>query len=99
MWEFWEMKPRIYNLRNDKIIKIPKPLTEKFGYRSLSFKGATLWNSLPPEIKDSATITIFGPRFKTEGLIESLSSVRSSVRPFVTAFLKNLCKDFSETLH
>ena len=44
-------------------------------------------------------VLIFGPRLKTEGTNKSRSvrpSLRSSVRPSVTAYLKNRSDDFYE---
>ena len=46
MWDFWKIKDSHYNLRNNNLIKLPKPKTETFGYRSLAFRGASLWNNL-----------------------------------------------------
>ena len=58
MWNMFEKNPRNYLLRNNNLVKIPKPKTESFGYRSLKFRGPMLWNSLPPEIKSSDNIFI-----------------------------------------
>ena len=64
MWNIWEKKPIHHNLRNKNLVKIPRPKTETFGFRSLTFRGAILWNSLPSEIKDSTDITIFKKKIK-----------------------------------
>ena len=64
MWNIWEKKPTHHNLRDQNLVKIPKPKAETFGFRSLSFRGAMLWNSLPSEIKDSTNITIFKNKIK-----------------------------------
>jgi hypothetical protein len=64
MWDFWVKKPNVFNLRQNDALIIPKPRAETFGYRSLSFRGAVLWNSLPPHIKSSPNITKFKANIK-----------------------------------
>ena len=64
MWDFWIKKTNVFNLRQNDALIIPKPRAESFGYRSLSFRGAVLWNSLPPHIKSSPNITKFKANIK-----------------------------------
>ena len=48
-----------YNLRRSELnVKIPQPKTE-YLKRSLSYSGATLWNSLPHNIRDANKLSTF----------------------------------------
>ena len=48
-----------YNLRDsDKLIQ-PDFKTKTFGYRSFTYYGSKIWNSLPTEIKASKTLSTF----------------------------------------
>ena len=64
MWNLWEKKDTHHNLRNKNLVKIPKPKSETFGYRSLSTRGALLWNNLPPDIKESSNPLEFKNKLK-----------------------------------
>ena len=64
MWNLWEKRDTHHDLRNKNLIKIPKPKSETFGYRSLSFRGAPLWNKLPPHIKEAPNISEFKNKLK-----------------------------------
>ncbi len=53
-----------YDMRdNNKLIQ-KRYNTIKHGFRSFSYSGARLWNSMPPEIKASMTIVDFKERIK-----------------------------------
>ena len=45
-------------LRGHKTLSIPKPRTE-FKKRSLSYRGAILWNNMPTEIKQARDVECF----------------------------------------
>ena len=64
MWNIWEKKDTHHNLRNKNLVKIPKPKSETFGYRSLSTRGALLWNNLPTDIKESSNPLEFKNKLK-----------------------------------
>ena len=64
MWNLFPKKTSNYRLRDCNQIKATKPKTEKFGYRSIIFRGAMLWNSLPTEIKNTPNIVTFKNKIK-----------------------------------
>ena len=51
MWCVFTPKLTSYNLQNSNKLYIPHLNTTKYGLRSFSAYGATLWNSLPGQIK------------------------------------------------
>ena len=54
-----------YNFRNNDLIQQDRFKTLKFGYKSFQYYGAKLWNSLPPEIKSSASLKLFKIKLNT----------------------------------
>ncbi len=59
MKEIFQIKNSGYNLRNNNLLKVPKTSTVSFGYKSLSVRGAIIWNTLPDEIKNAGNIDLF----------------------------------------
>ena len=57
-------KPRAikYKLRDPHRLLQPEFNTIRFGYKSFTYYGSKLWNSLPPDIKDSDSLYIFKRR-------------------------------------
>ena len=47
-----DFKPNTKQLRDFQIIQKSHPGTTYFGLNSVSYDGASIWNSLPNEIKD-----------------------------------------------
>jgi hypothetical protein len=64
MWDLWERKNTHHNLRNKDPVKIPKPKAVSFGYKSLAYRGAVLWNKLPQKIKESPDFSAFKNQIK-----------------------------------
>ena len=54
----FKIKDSGYMLRGYKTLSIPKPRTE-FKKRSLSYRGAILWNNMPTEIKQARDVECF----------------------------------------
>ena len=66
MWGLFTQKLLTsYNLRNSNKLYIPHLNTTKFGLRSFSAYGATLWNSLPGHIKSCGDLNSFKTCMKT----------------------------------
>ena len=65
MWNIFETKCIPYNLRNKMLINLPKAESTTFGTNSLVFKGSLIWNTLPNNIKNSPTQSIFRKKIKT----------------------------------
>ena len=59
MKEIFSTKTVQYNLRNQDLLNIPKSLREAYGFRSIAFRSAILWNLLPPNIKQAKDLTTF----------------------------------------
>ena len=65
MWDLFTPKLTNYNLRNSNQLYIPHSNTTKYGLRSFSAYGATLWNSLPGHIKSCGDLNSFKTCMKT----------------------------------
>ena len=65
MWGVFTQKLTRYNLRNSNQLNIPHSNTTKYGLRSFSTYGATLWNSLPGHIKSCGDLNSFKSCMKT----------------------------------
>ncbi len=64
--ELFEHKRNItkYDLRGSSTsLQLPQPKTEKLK-KSFSYDGAKLWNSLPVDVRNSETLTIFKERIR-----------------------------------
>ncbi len=55
----FEGKEIIYNIRPTVSLKQPKCNTVTYGLNSFQYKGETIWNDLPNEIKNSITLAEF----------------------------------------
>ena len=64
MWDIFPKKIVHYSLRNSNLINVIRPKTENFGFRSITYRGAALWNNLPHEIKESENIIKFNSNIK-----------------------------------
>ena len=51
--------------RNGTQILLPNTNTVNFGMKSYTFRGSILWNYLPAEIKNSASLSVFKKKIKT----------------------------------
>ena len=56
MSTIFKEKKTFHQLRNNNLLIIPKASSTKFGYRSISFRGAILWNKLPESIKNAENV-------------------------------------------
>ena len=50
---------------NDRLLKAPHWKLKSFGYRSFSYQGPVVWNSLPTDLKLSSSLSSFKSRLKT----------------------------------
>ena len=64
MKNIFKIKEGYYTLRNQNLLKVYTPRTEKFGVRTVSFKGSLIWNTLPNVYKQSRSINIFKNKIK-----------------------------------
>ena len=59
----FSIKDSGYELRGYKNLDIPIPNTD-FKKRSISYCGATVWNSLPDELKKACNVSHFKAKYK-----------------------------------
>ena len=64
MHDLFKLKPNTNHLRNFQIIQKSHPGKTYFGHNSVSYDGASIWNSLPNEIKDVSSIKEFSKAIK-----------------------------------
>ena len=50
---------------NDRLLRVPRWKLKSFGYRSFSYQGPVVWNSLPTDLKLSSSLSSFKSRLKT----------------------------------
>ena len=57
-------------LSSNNALCLPKPNFECFK-NSFQYAGASLWNQLPPDLKNSASLELFKTRYKKQILYDS----------------------------
>ena len=50
---------------NDRLLRVPGWKLKSFGYRSFSYQGPVVWNSLPTDLKLLSSLSSFKSRLKT----------------------------------
>ena len=58
---------------NDRLLRVPRWKLKSFGYRSFSYQGPVVWNSLPTDLKLSSSLSTFKSRLKTHLFKKSYS--------------------------
>ena len=58
---------------NDRLLRVPRWKLKSFGYRSFSYQGPVVWNSLPTDFKLSSSLSSFKSRLKTHLFMKSYS--------------------------
>ena len=58
---------------NDRLLKVPRWKLKSFGYRSFSYQGPVVWNSLPIDLKLCSSLSSFKSRLKTHLFKKSYS--------------------------
>ena len=58
---------------NDRLLRVPRWKLKSFGYRSFSYQGPVVWNSLPIDLKLSSSLSSFKSRLKTHLFKKSYS--------------------------
>ena len=53
-----------YNLRNENHLRLPVAKTTTYGLETIEYRGCLLWSTLPPEIKDSKSLSEFKRKIK-----------------------------------
>ena len=58
---------------NDRLLRVPCWKLKSFGFRSFSYQGPVVWNSLPTDLKLSSSLSSFKSRLKTHLFKKSYS--------------------------
>ena len=53
-----------HNLRNENHLRLPVAKTTTYGLETIEYRGCLLWSTLPPEIKDSKSLSEFKRKIK-----------------------------------
>ena len=64
---------RLLRSSNDRLLRVPRWKLKSFGYRSFSYQGPVVWNSLPTDLKLSSSLSSFKSRLKTHLFKKSYS--------------------------
>ena len=64
MNEIFRERENMYNLRNNNEFVVPRIKTEKFGSESIRYRGPQLWFSLPQDIRNTESLSIFKSKIK-----------------------------------
>ena len=56
MWPYFTFKNITYNIRNGRLLKLPKAKSTYYGINSIHFRACLLWNGLPQSVKHSESI-------------------------------------------
>ena len=59
MFDMFNIKKQMYNLRKSRMLCLPTFNTIKYGKRCFKYNGCHLWNLLPEDIKHSTTLYQF----------------------------------------
>ena len=58
---------------NNRLLRVPRWKLKSFGYRSFSYQGPVVWNSLPTDLKLSSSLSSSKSRLKTHLFKKSYS--------------------------
>ena len=64
---------RLLRSSNDRLLRAPRWKLKSFGYRSFSYQGPVVWNSLPTDLKLLSSLSSFKSRLKTHLFKKSYS--------------------------
>ena len=64
---------RLLRSSNDRLLRVPRWKLKSFGYRSFSYQGPVVWNSLSTDLKLSSSLSSFKSRLKTHLFKKSYS--------------------------
>ena len=59
MRDFFAERNNQHNLRNENNLRLPVANTTTYGLETIEYRGCLLWFTLPPEIKDSKSLSEF----------------------------------------
>ena len=75
LWKTYKEKNIPYSLRRGASLFIPNANTQKYGIKSLNFRGNVLWNNLPIKLKEYKFLQEFKLLLKQSGNLQCTCSV------------------------
>ena len=64
MNEIFRERVNMYNLRNNNELVLPRIKTVNFGSESIRYRGLQLWFSLPQDIRNTESLSLFKSKIK-----------------------------------
>ena len=64
MNEIFRERVNMYNLRNNNELVLPRIKTVNFGSESIRYRGLQLWFSLPQDIRNTKSLSLFKSKIK-----------------------------------
>jgi hypothetical protein len=62
--DMFDRKESVYKMKNNIELVQPHFRTQKYGFNSIRYQGAKVWNTLPNNIKDASNLSVFKPLVK-----------------------------------
>ena len=70
--DMFDRKESVYIMKNNIELVQPQFRTQKYGFNSIRYQGAKIWNTLPNNIKDASNLSVF------KALVKKWSGARCS---------------------
>ena len=65
MNDIFKLRENTYNFRNFHILKTENPHSLKYGLDAISYRAGQLWEQVPIDVREAASLTLFKNRIKT----------------------------------
>ena len=65
MSDIFKLRENMYNLRNFHIFQTENPRSLKYGLDAIPYRASQLWQQVPTDIREAASLTLFKNRIKT----------------------------------
>ena len=63
--DIFKLRENMYNLRNFHIFQTENPRSLKHGLDAIPYRASQLWQQVPTDIREAASLTLFKNRIKT----------------------------------
>ena len=65
MNDIFKLRKNVYNLRHFRIFQIENPRSLKYGLDAIPYRTSQLWQQVPIDIREAASLTLFKNHIKT----------------------------------
>ena len=65
MNDIFKLRKNTYNLQNFHIFQTENPRSLKYGLDAIPYRASQLWQQVPTDIREAASLTLFKNRIKT----------------------------------